>query len=89
MKDHPLRFLWLFTGFTHQEWQQMHCLSHHSYANTLIDYEIQAVEPIIYYIRILPQNTSYFWIIKEVILMMLTPINILIKLVIRPITQLV
>ena len=38
MKNHPFRFLWLFTGFTHREWQQMHCISHHSYANTLIDY---------------------------------------------------
>ena len=38
MRDHPFRFLWLLTGFTHKEWQQMHCISHHSYANTLIDY---------------------------------------------------
>lgn len=38
MKNHPFRFLWLLSGFTHKEWQQMHCLSHHSYANTLIDF---------------------------------------------------
>ena len=41
MRDHPFRFLWLFTGFIHSEWQQFHCLSHHTFSNTAIDYEIQ------------------------------------------------
>jgi len=38
MKNHPFRFLWSFTGFSHQEWQKGHCISHHVYANTLLDY---------------------------------------------------
>lgn len=84
MKDHPFRFLWLFTGFTHQEWQQMHCLSHHSYANTLIDYEIQAIEPVIYYLKVSPKNKAINWIFKEITLMMLTPFNILLKLLVKP-----
>jgi hypothetical protein len=35
MKDHPLRFLWLITGFTHREWQKMHCIDHHLEAESL------------------------------------------------------
>jgi hypothetical protein len=35
----------------------MHCLSHHEYTNTLLDYELQAYEPLAYFIRVMPKNT--------------------------------
>ena len=89
MKNHPFRFLWLFTGFTHQQWQQMHCLSHHSYANTLIDYQIQAFEPLIYYLKVSPKNNIINWIFKQFTLLMVTPFNILLKLIVRPVRKFV
>jgi hypothetical protein len=54
----------LLTGFTHVEWEEMHCLSHHSYSNTLLDYEIQGLEPFVYYLRVHPKNTVIGGIIK-------------------------
>ena len=34
----------------------MHCVSHHLYPNTELDYEIAAFEPIGYYLRSMPEN---------------------------------
>lgn len=62
----------------------MHCLSHHSYANTLLDYEIQALEPLVFYLRLLPMNTILKGIIKEIFLPITTLINILMKIFIVP-----
>ena len=33
-KEGPFRYFLLLTGFTHREWQIMHCISHHVYPNT-------------------------------------------------------
>ena len=63
----------------------MHCLSHHSFSNTLLDYEIQAVEPLAYYLRVLPENTLLKWIIKELFSPLATLFNIFLKIVIVPI----
>ena len=32
-KDNPYKYFFLLAGFTHTEWQIMHCLSHHLYPN--------------------------------------------------------
>jgi hypothetical protein len=84
MRWHPLRYLWMATGFTHEEWERMHCLSHHSYPNTLLDYEIQALEPMVYYLRVLPKNTILLGIVKELFFPLTTLLNILLKLLIVP-----
>lgn len=65
----------------------MHCLSHHSYANTLIDYEIQGLEPINYYLKVSPKNPAINWVFKEILLLTATPINIFLKLVMPPFTK--
>lgn len=62
----------------------MHCLSHHSYPNTLLDYEIQALEPLVFYLRLLPKNTILKGVIKEIFFPVATLINILMKIVIVP-----
>jgi hypothetical protein len=62
----------------------MHCLSHHSYPNTLLDYEIQALEPLIYYLRVLPKNTILKGVVKELFFPLTTLVNILMKIVIVP-----
>jgi len=33
-KDNLYKYFYMFTGFTHHEWQIMHCISHHIYPNT-------------------------------------------------------
>lgn len=66
----------------------MHCLSHHSFSNTLLDYEIQALEPIVYYLRILPKNTILKGILKELIFPFTAFLNIILKLLIVPIINL-
>jgi fatty acid desaturase len=65
----------------------MHCLSHHSYPNTLLDYEIQALEPVVYYLRILPKNTILKGVIKEAIFPLTTLLNIVLKLIIVPLQR--
>lgn len=66
----------------------MHCLSHHSYPNTLIDFEIQALEPIIYYLKVSPKNSPFLWLFKEIMLIISMPLNILLKLVLLPLAKL-
>ena len=38
-KPHILKHCFSLTGFLAHEWQIMHCISHHVYPNTLLDYE--------------------------------------------------
>lgn len=42
----------------------MHCISHHTYSNTLLDFEIQGLEPLAYYLKIQPKNNIICGIIK-------------------------
>ena len=65
----------------------MHCLSHHIYPNTELDYEIAAFEPLGYYLRTLPENTLIKVIIVEIALIFIQPINMLLKLVIYPLRK--
>lgn len=41
-RDNYFKYAFLLAGFTHDEWQVMHCLSHHLYTNLEIDYEAAA-----------------------------------------------
>lgn len=56
-KESAFRYFFFPTGFTHREWQIMHCISHHLYPNTELDYEAAAFEPITFYLRSLPENS--------------------------------
>jgi hypothetical protein len=40
-----------FTGFSFNDFQIMHCLSHHPFPNTELDMEITALQPLVYWIR--------------------------------------
>lgn len=50
-KDNVFKYFHCATGFTHNEWQIMHCISHHIYPNLELDYEAAALEPIGYFLR--------------------------------------
>ena len=39
-KRNVYRHLFMALGFTDREWKIMHCLSHHAYPNTLLDFEV-------------------------------------------------
>jgi len=55
-KTNSYQYMFLLAGFTHNEWQIMHCLSHHLYPNLEIDYEAAAFEPVSYFLRSMPEN---------------------------------
>ncbi len=42
-KQNIFRYFFSATGFTHNEWQIMHALSHHLYPNMELDYEASAL----------------------------------------------
>ena len=65
----------------------MHCISHHEYSNTLLDYELQAFEPLGYFIRIMPENTLIKLILVEIAYMITIPLNISLKLLIVPLVK--
>lgn len=60
-------------------------LSHHAYANTLIDYEIQTLEPLIYYLKVSPRNTTVKWVVKEIVLSVAAIVNMLLRTIIQPV----
>lgn len=45
---HPWRYLMDLSLFSHAEWTVSHCLSHHHWPNTQVDFEISAIEPFIW-----------------------------------------
>jgi cytochrome b involved in lipid metabolism len=47
----PFRHVFGLTGFTHEDWQNFHAISHHMFPNTELDYEIGVFEPISYALR--------------------------------------
>jgi fatty acid desaturase len=65
----------------------MHCLNHHIYTNTLLDYEITAFYPLVNYLRVLPPNWPYIQIVFEPILILLPLLNLLLKIVVVPLTK--
>ncbi len=65
----------------------MHCISHHLYPNTELDYEIAGFEPVAYYLRSLPENKLICQIILEMSLVFAQPINMTMKLLVLPLTK--
>lgn len=58
--DNWMRFCLDLTLFSHHEWRVSHCLSHHSYTNLLLDFEMSALEPLIFSIATGPRNGLSF-----------------------------
>lgn len=46
------------TGYPHHLWRVTHCLSHHTYTNMMIDLEITAFMPFIYFLSCQPANNK-------------------------------
>lgn len=42
-KPNMIKHFYLLSGFVAREWEIMHCLSHHIYTNTFLDYEFAAL----------------------------------------------
>lgn len=63
----------------------MHCLSHHIYPNTELDYEAAALEPIAYFLRTKPENKIYTEPLLIFTLTFVQPLNMIIKLFLVPI----
>ena len=53
------RHLYILSGFTAKQWEIAHCLSHHIYPNTLLDYEIGIFEPIMKFHRCQTKNHKF------------------------------
>ena len=86
-KENLFKYFFIVTGFTHNEWQVMHCLSHHIYPNTLLDYEAAALEPVAYFLRISPQNKFYTEPLLILLLIFVQPLNLILKLFIVPVIK--
>ena len=86
-KESIYRYFLLLVGFTHREWQIMHCISHHLYPNTELDYEIAAFEPLGYYLRSMPKNNMFNKFFIEFLLVFLQPINMAMKLLVLPVIK--
>lgn len=54
-----LRHTFLLIGFSAREQQIMHAISHHPYANTMLDYEYAGLEPIMNYARVLKKGNIF------------------------------
>lgn len=83
----PYRFFFLPTGFIPSEWQIMHCMSHHQYPNTELDYELAALEPIGFFLRNFPKNFVMIEPVLHIIFLFLQPLNMILKIVVVPILK--
>lgn len=86
-KANYFKYYFVFAGFTHDEWQIMHCLSHHIYPNTELDFEAAALEPIGYFLRTMPLNKRYTEIILILLFIFIQPINMILKTIVVPIIK--
>lgn len=86
-RDNYFKYFHCATGFTHNEWQVMHCISHHIYPNLELDYEAAALEPIGYFLRNKPENKVYTEAIIVLSFIFLQPLNFLLKTVVVPIIK--
>jgi fatty acid desaturase len=83
-KQNIFKYCLTLTGFTHDEWQIMHCLSHHIYPNMELDYEAAALEPIGYFLRNKPNNFILTEAIIVFLFIFIQPLNLLLKIFVVP-----
>jgi hypothetical protein len=57
------------------------------YPNTELDYEAAALEPIAYFLRVLPPNKIYTELVVVILMTFVQPLNFLIKLCIVPLIK--
>lgn len=86
-KQGYFKYFYIITGFTHNEWQVMHCISHHMYPNTQLDYEAAALQPIAYFLRTAPENHIYTEPLLILAMIFLQPLNLVLKLIVIPIIR--
>jgi fatty acid desaturase len=86
-RDNIFKYFHCATGFTHNEWQIMHCISHHIYPNLELDYEAAALEPLGYFLRNSPENKWYTEPIIVFSFVFLQPLNFLLKIIVVPIIK--
>ncbi len=55
------------------EWRISHAYSHHNYANTILDYEIQAFEPLVMYLPFSVKNTRIYKIGSTIAFLVVVP----------------
>lgn len=65
----------------------MHCMSHHQYPNTELDYEVAALEPVGYFIRSMPKNFLFIEPLIHSLFIFLQPLNMTLKIVVVPIIK--
>ena len=86
-KANNFKYCLTLTGFTHDEWQVMHCLSHHIYPNLELDYEAAALEPIGFFLRNKPNNPIYTEVIVLFLFLFIQPLNFFIKIFLVPLIR--
>jgi hypothetical protein len=86
-KFNYFKYFFVLTGFTHDEWQIMHALSHHIYPNTELDFEAAALEPFGYFLRNKPENKFYTELILVLSYTFIQPLNFFLKCVVIPLTK--
>jgi len=61
---HKAPTLWRYcvdlTAFSHRDWMISHCISHHTFPNLELDYEMQILEPFVYSMYNQPTNPWLF-----------------------------
>ena len=64
--NEPLKYVHDITLSSSYHWIVSHCISHHHFPNTLIDYELSALEPFEYIIRSRKSNSKVIYIYMHV-----------------------
>ena len=86
-RENNFKYFYVITGFTHNEWQIMHCLSHHIYPNLELDYEAAALEPIGFFLRSKPENMVFTELVVVMLFVLIQPTNFLLKLFFVPLVK--
>lgn len=80
-----LKHVYVLLGMSAREQVVMHCLSHHPFPNTELDYEFAAFEPIVNFSRSSPKNSPLAYLGMEIIFATVSFANIVTKLIVVPI----
>ena len=86
-KENIYRYLFEFTGFSHKEWEVYHAISHHTQMNTELNYEIGAFEPVVYFLRTMPENSKFVELYLQPFFFLMIPINLCVKLILKVIRR--
>ncbi len=65
----------------------MHCLSHHIYPNTELDFENSSLQPYVYFLRSKPKNSKYAQLFVQLNFTFIQPLNFILKTIVFPIIR--